>query len=182
LIIGTRMRLTRLHAANHFDERQERHRIEEVHADEALGLVERRGERGDRNRRRIGRDDGVRAHHGFDLPQDADLELGVFRGRFDHDVGGGEALVVGGRLDARERRIARRRRELVLRDEAFEAAGERGDALRERGVGHVDQDRLQARDGCDLRDAVAHGPGADDADGVDFHALLLSAGAAHRAH
>lgn len=65
------------------------------------------------------------------------------------------------------------RLQLVLRDEPLEAAGQRGDAFGERGVGDVDHDDLESGDGRDLRDAVAHRSRADDADGLNAHAVFL---------
>ena len=49
----------RLHGADHLDELQHRHRVEEVHADHVLGPLRHRGERRDRDRRRVRREDRV---------------------------------------------------------------------------------------------------------------------------
>jgi hypothetical protein len=47
---GLNGRVVGLQAADHLDQRHHRHRVEEVHADEALRVLRRRGELRDRDR------------------------------------------------------------------------------------------------------------------------------------
>src|SRR5690606_8961920 len=56
-------------------------------------------------------------------------------------------------------------------DQAIERARDGLQALLRGRLVDVLHHRVDARDGAGLRDAVAHGAGADDADGLDCHAL-----------
>jgi hypothetical protein len=57
-----------------------------------------------------------------------------------------------------------RSRDLVLLEEAIEAGADGREPARHRLVGDVDHHDVESSDGARLRDAVAHGSGADDAD------------------
>ena len=61
---------------------------------------------------------------------------------------------------------------LLLGDQTVQALADGSQALVHRRLGDVDHDDVDARDGAGLRDAVAHGAGADDANGGDVHAVF----------
>jgi len=91
----------------------------------------------------------------------------VLGGGLDDELGGVQRGVVGRRGDAGEGGGFLLGGELVLLDQAVEAAGDGGQALVHGGVADVDHHDVDAGLRADLRDAVAHGAGADDADGLD---------------
>jgi hypothetical protein len=59
--------------------------------------------------------------------------------------------------------------DLFLLDQAVQAAGHGGQALLHGGVGDVDHDDVDARNRAGLRNAIAHGARADDANRGDAH-------------
>ncbi|MDR9060055.1 hypothetical protein FEP39_05166 [Burkholderia multivorans] len=166
---GRRGRIARLQPADDLDERHQRHRVEEMHADETRRIGEQRRERGNRDRRRVRRNDRVGPCDRFDLLQNAALQLDVFGCGLDHDVDRRELRVIGRGRDACERGIARGGGELVFRHQPLEAALQRRESLLERGVRDVDHHDVESCNGGGLRNAVAHGSGAYDADGFDGH-------------
>ena len=80
-------------AADQLDELHARHRIHEMDADEALGMVGHRGEPGDRDRRGIGGDDRVGLEERAQAGENLALDLLVLGRRLDDQVAVGELVV-----------------------------------------------------------------------------------------
>ncbi|MDT4846273.1 hypothetical protein FQZ97_802890 [compost metagenome] len=156
-------------AADQFHQRHHRHRVEEVHADEAVGARGGGGQLRDRDRRGVRRDDHLGAHQLVHLLEDLELERVVLGGGLDDELRALQVVVVGRALDQRQRGGLLLGRELFLLDQAVEAARDGGDALVDGGLGHVDHHHVDARYRAGLGDAVAHGAGADDAHSLNRH-------------
>jgi hypothetical protein len=74
-------------AFDHFDQRHQRHRVKEVHADQALRPLQLRGDGRHRDRRGVGGEDAVRADDAFQLGEQGALDVHVFDDGFDHQRG-----------------------------------------------------------------------------------------------
>ncbi len=105
--------------------------------------------------------------------EDLALDLEALDHRLDHQVGVGERGEPGRRPDAGARGVALAGGQLALGDQPLEALVDRRETLVESRRGDVDQRHREARLRGDLRDAVAHRAGADDAEAADLHARLL---------
>jgi hypothetical protein len=114
------------------------------------------------------------ADHGLDFAQELQLQALVLGGGLDHDVGILQVGHLRRRPDACHRGGLLLGRHLLLLDQPVEAARNGGDALLHRRVVDVQHHRIDAHHRTCLRDAVAHGSGADDADGLDRHDCLLA--------
>ena len=73
--------------ADDFDQRHRRRRIEEVHADDPLGALHSRGERRDRDRRSVRREDALGDGDILDARKELALRGEVLDDRFDHQLG-----------------------------------------------------------------------------------------------
>jgi hypothetical protein len=152
-----------LEAADHLDELQHRHRIEEMHADDAVRSLRRRGERRDRDRGGVGGEDRSVGQRLVGATEDLLLDGGVLDHGLDQQVGA-EDLVRG--LDAAQhlRRVGAallvqlRQRALDRREAALDGTG-RCVVERDAAAGGRD----------DLGDAAAHLAGADDEDVLEVH-------------
>ena len=117
--------------ADHLDELEHRHRVEEVHADHAVGPAGRGGERADRDRARVRGEDRVRRERLVGAAEHVGLRGGVLDHGLDHQVGLDEAVDDG---DARERLVG-------VGAELRERAAHRG----ERALGRARR-RVEERD------------------------------------
>ena len=146
---------------------------EEVHPDEVLGAHARLGELGDRQARRVGREDAALRDDRLCRLGDGGLDAAVLEDGLDDDVAALEVLVVGARLDAAEDPV-----DLLLRRPAlFELASQ---ALLHLGLAalggveiaveehHVDADLRR-----DMGDALPHQPSADDPDLLHVGRVVL---------
>ena len=93
-------------AANHFDQLHLADRIEEVNAAKSLGMFQVLGQLGDRNRRRVRRQDRVGLQLRLQATVDLPLDVHRFDDRFDHQIGRGN-LGVGNRR-VQQRRVVDR--------------------------------------------------------------------------
>ncbi len=152
-----------------------------MHADELRGPAGHGGELRDRDRRRVGRDDGACAGEPVDLLQDAQLEVEVFGGGLHDELHRRELRVIRRSGDAGERGLAGVARDLFLLLQPLEARIDRGEAAVDGRLRDIDHDDVDAGRSARLRDAVAHGSGADDADALDVHRDLLSIRRSHYA-
>ena len=84
---GRRRRVGGRDAPDHLDERHDRHRIHEVHPDEAVRAPGRRGQARDRDRRRVGGEDRVRPADPVELAEELLLDGLVLDDGLDDDVG-----------------------------------------------------------------------------------------------
>ena len=173
-----------LQAADQFEQRHQRHRIEEVHADEAVRAVCRGGEFRDRDRRGVGGDQRARLQRGAEVFENLDLEVLVLGRGLDHEVAIRKLRLVGGAGDALERCLVVGLAHLLLVDQPLQALVDHRKPLGDGGIGNVGHDNGQSGSRADLRDTVAHGAGADNANGFnhDLFAPVLRArcrGASH---
>ena len=75
-----------LGAADHLDQLHQRHRVEEVHADERPGRLQAVGERRDRDRGGVGGEDAVGADQASSSRNRRALGVGVLDDRLDHQA------------------------------------------------------------------------------------------------
>ncbi len=159
-------RLRGLQAANDLDQFHDRHGIEEVHPDDLVGAL--------RHARRVlviemelvlvarmasGRQDAV------EVAEELSLDLEAFGGGLDGESRRCEIFEVRGEGDAGAGLVGLLLRELFLGHFAGEVRVEwcRGRDTRAVLIDVVEQ-HVEAAAGADVRDAVAHGPGAEDCD------------------
>jgi hypothetical protein len=148
--------------AHQLDELHRRGRVEEVHPDH-LGRSRRRGgELGEGQRRGVRREHGVLGSPFADVGEDLDLDRELFRSGLDHQFGARGHLLHGrGADEQRLRHLRLGRGQLSL----GQRGGKAGPGLREallQGSGvRVVERGGEAGLGRQLRDAVAHGAGAE---------------------
>ncbi len=104
------------HRLHDFDQLHDRHGIEEVEPDRAIGPGGGGGHLDDRQRRGVGREDRVRRTELVELHEHRVLDFDVLDDGLDHDVAIGEVAELGRAAHARERRLAVRRGHLLLLD------------------------------------------------------------------
>ena len=168
-----------LEAGDDLDQPHQRHRIEEVHAADALGVLALRRDRGDRERGGVRRDDGLGPDQLVELGEQRLLGVEPLDDGLDDDVGLADVLDV-----LRPRRCGRwrpSRPPAGTRPFSHQAVEHLGDVV----LGGLRGARLlvvgddaHAALGGDLHDAAAHGARADHADrhigciGIEGHARL----------
>ena len=145
--------IVRLVSAHHLDQAHERHRVEEVQAEEALRARHRPAELGDRDRGGIGRDDGVvpRARRNL-LLQDLELQRLVLARRFEDQVADAQPAVVRRAAQAGERDLTFARGELRLLDQPVEACRHGSVGTRDTLLIDVDHYDQKAGERAGLRD------------------------------
>ena len=165
--------------ADHLEQRHQRRRVEEVHADDVLGPRGRARQRGDRDRRSVRREHGVVT---------ADHRKRPNRSRFSSARSGAASMtsVAGGELvEVRDGLEQLTRRPRSTRPFSTHLARPRrtalGAALERLGHGVVEQ-RPHPRRRAELRDAGAHRAGADHARGPSPAAELRLALLDERVH
>src|SRR5690606_16496511 len=89
-------------ATDDFHQRHLVDRAEEVDADKVRLVAHAFGEAGDRQRRGVGAEYGIRQHFVLDFLEDLVLEFGVLEHGFNNEVAALQVLGIGGRLDARQ--------------------------------------------------------------------------------
>ena len=158
-------------ATDELDERHDRHRAEEVHADER-GVARGPGGFGeamDGDRAGVRGEDRPGARDAVHLAPQGLLHVDVLEHRLDDEIGigGGCQFVRGGQAVKGRRPVAGAQPGLV--DGALEVAGDAHAAgFRPGKVGLVERD-LRADRGEDLGDAMAHQAGPGDEDTIDAH-------------
>jgi hypothetical protein len=149
-------------AADHFDQRHQRHGIKEVHADQAFGMAQWRRDRGDGNRGSVGREDAARVDDGFKVGEQGALDVEVFDDGFHHQrrifylvqrVHGAQAFACEIRLGGAH---------AALLDQPGVDLADVRDGLACGFRTRVEQAYLVAAGRCHLRDAGTHGAAADD--------------------
>ena len=109
-LVGARLGPDDLH------EREQRRRVEEVHADDALGMLGRLGDRVDRDRGRVRGENCVRPDDAVELGEDLALRLELLDDRLDHEVALREVGELGREAQPPERRVTLLGRGLALLD------------------------------------------------------------------
>jgi len=128
---------------------------------------------GDGDRRGVGGNDHLGREQRVDLLEDVDFELVVFGRGLDDELRSLEVVVVGAAVDARQCCVSVGGADFLLLQQPLEAIRDGAHAARDCGVRDVDHDDRQSRDRAGLCNAVAHGAGANDADGGDVHEVGL---------
>ena len=151
--------------ADDLDQRQDRRRIEEVQPGHASGMLAAGGERGDRQRRGVAREDRVGVDHDLQVAQQVALGAEVLDDRLDHELRA-RAIARGmdRRTGARPRHARRPRRACPSRPACRRSHGCRAIASSAAPMRASKSRTAMARLRGDLRDARAHRAGADDGD------------------
>ena len=140
-----------------------------MHAEHTAGIPRVGGDVAYGNRRRIAREDRVGPREDLDLRQHRAFEVEVFVHRLDHQIGTGEAGVVGRPREQGAQSLELRAGELATLETLGENRGRHTQALShpgqlrvlEPGV-HLDLEYRRAGDAC------THEAGADDAETADL--------------
>ena len=122
----------------------------------------------DRDRRRIGGDDRFRLQRGAQIGEDLALDVFLLGRGLDHDVASRHSVVFFRRLDARERGLAVFVADRLLADLPRHVAVDGREAGLDAVARHVVQHHRITRQRADMGDAVAHLPGADHPDTLNF--------------
>ena len=154
--------------ADDLDEGQHRDGVEEVEADDPLGVLEALAHRGDRERGRVRHEQALGGDDRLERAEDLALEVELLEHRLEDEVAAGVRLDPRARGDDRAEEARLALAEASLRDEAGQLAPDRLDRpLDPLGVdvgqhdGHLEAAEEERRElGC-------HQAGADDADALD---------------
>ena len=125
-------------------------------------------EAGDRDRRGVGADDGVRLQDKRYIRQYLALDLLALRGGLDDHIGVAEIRQGGGRRQPRDGGVAPRRVELSAVDGLLKVRRNIFDPGGNAFGAHVVQRDIQPGKRADLGDALAHLPRADNTDLANF--------------
>ncbi len=98
---GTEGDVGRLRGLHDLDERHDRDRVEEVEADDPLGVLQFRADLLDGQRRRVGREDRLGGDVLLDVGEHLLLDAELFEDRLDDPVAVGEVGLVGRAVDER---------------------------------------------------------------------------------
>ncbi len=147
--------------ADHLDELLHGRRVEEVHADDALGVRGRDGDLGDRQRRRVRREDGVGRDDRVDLAEQLLLEVEVLRHGLDDELAGGEVTEVAREGDPGVERVVLLLGHLAAGQRPTGAAAENGLAVLDGGGVDLDRDDVDPVAGEHLHDPRTHRPEPD---------------------
>ena len=163
-----------LQATNDFDQAHHRHRVEEVQADETFRLADTGSELGDRQRRGVGGDHALGADLCGNLLQHPQFQFEVFGGGFDHQLRVVQAAVIGAGADLVEGGVLLLGAQGFLGDLAVKVLADGGEGFLQGTLADVQQGHVETGQGADLRNAVAHGAGADHANVLQIHVAVLS--------
>jgi hypothetical protein len=147
--------------ADDLDELLHRGGVEEVHADDALGVLRRDGDLGDRQGRGVRREDRVGGDHLVDLAEQFLLEVQVLRHGLDDELAGGEVPEVARERDPRVQRVVLLLRHLAAGQRAPGAPPENGLAVLDGRAVDLDRDDVDPVAGEHLHDPRTHRPEPD---------------------
>ena len=133
-------RIAGLRPAHHLDQMHGRNRVEKMQADESVRAFCMRSEPADRDRRRVGRDDGIVRRYRVDALQDRNLERLVLGSGFDDEVATAQRFVVRRAAQPVENCAAVTGRERCLLQRALDAVRDGGARTRDALVVDVDHD------------------------------------------
>ena len=139
-----------------------------MHADDLLGTPGLRGEFGDRDGRGVRRQDDVCRQEVVELGEDLAFDLEFLGGRFDDEVAAGKRGAVDGALNAADRGVHLVLGELGFGDFAGEILADGVEAAIEEALLDFAEADIESAAREDVGDAVAHGAGAQHADGGDL--------------
>ena len=147
--------------------------IEEVHADDTLGMLGRLGDLPDGDRRRVRREDCLRRDDALELGEGLALRLELLDDRFDHQIALGEIRELGRERQPAERGVALLGGHLPLLDRTAEVMLDRPAGTLAQLLAHLAADGLEAGLGRDLRDPRSHRPETDHSDLANLHGGTL---------
>ena len=156
--------IARFLAENDFDEQHFFDRRKEMNADEIVRAGRCLGQRGDRQRRRVGGEDHIGSNRLLRAPRRLGLHAAILEHRLEHEIATLQAGVIGGRLDAREQRCLIGGGRASARDLSGDQLFAAGLALVGALLIAVEQHHLEPVAGAHISDAGAHEARADDAD------------------
>ena len=146
------------------DELEDRRRVEEVHADDALGRARRRGDLGDRQRRGVRREDGVGGDDQVEPAEDLLLEVELLGHGLDDELAVRERGEVRGVGDVPVQGVMGGLVDLAAVECAPGRLREEGPSPLDGLVGDVHRDDVDPVAREHLHDAGTHGAQSDDAD------------------
>ena len=159
--------------ADDLDERKQRRRIEEVHADDALGMLGRLGDLADGDRRGVRGEDRLRRDEPVELGEGLALRLELLDDRLDHEIAVGEIRELGRERQPADRGVALLGRHLPLLDRTAEVVLDRPAGALAELLAHLAAHGLEAGLGRDLRDPRSHRPETDHSDLANLHGGTL---------
>ncbi|MGY4448397.1 hypothetical protein ACVWZR_003057 [Bradyrhizobium sp. i1.3.1] len=133
-------------------------------ADEFALVLEALGQRGDRQRRGVRREDHVRLHMLLRLREGISLDLAILEHGLDDEVDVLECSIIGSRRNAREQRVGVTGLGAALLDLLLDHLLSMRLALVGTLLVAVDQDDVETGAGRDVADARTHEAGADHRD------------------
>ncbi len=170
--------IRRLRRPHDLDERHDGDRVEEVEADETLGVRERRADLLDRQRRRVGREDRVLGDDLLDLAEHLLLDADLLEHRLDDEVAVRVLGLVGRAVHERAQPVGGVAVEAALRLELADLVVDVRQALVDARLVEVgDEHRHLQLAQEQQRELARHEPGADDADLGDLLRERLVGGA-----
>ena len=147
------------------DQLHDVHGIEEMHADQSRGLGQRRGDGGDRQRRRVRSEQRVGRGGAFDIDEQSLLDREILHHGFNDHIGVPQRRAeLRFRRDPGPYRRALRAGQLAALDATLEQAVDLGECRGKRIGSRVSDPHVAAGERRGVGDAVAHGAGADDRD------------------
>ena len=160
--------VVRVRRPRELDERQDRDRVEEVHPDDALGVLELGAHLGHRERRRIRREDALGRDDSLELREHLLLDRHLLEDRLEDEIATGEHLPLGAAGDERAQEPRLALAETLPAHEVGELVGDPRDRIVDLLLGEVAQhDRHLEAAEHEQRELAGHEAGADDADSVD---------------
>ena len=110
----------------------------------------------------------LRAHQAVEPAQEVVFQGQLLRGRLEHVVAVGDREgKIGGGVDSRQGRLDPLGGDVVLLDHRLQRLADVGERALQRFLGDVVEAHIDAVQREGEGDAVAHRPGADDADSLD---------------
>ncbi len=146
--------------------------IEKMHADDLARPFRRRGDLGQRNRRRVRGEDRIGLADPVKLAEQLLFQVDLLQGRLNHQIPVGEVVNPGCGADPRQRRVTVVGAHLVPAHQPVEALADCLQSPLNGLLADIAHHDVETAGGKGLGDAVAHGSGADDADLVDAHVFL----------
>ena len=165
-------------AVDHLDHLEERHRVEEMPARDALRPPAIGGDRRHGERRGVGGENAIVGDDGFEVGEQPLLGLDLLDDRFDHDIGARHGIEPVDDREPTDRRLRRALGHAALFRRPAQHPRDEGGGLFRRAAARVVQPDRDAARRRDLGDAPAHRAGADDAEReigrlrIDRHAVL----------
>ena len=148
-------------AADHFDEAHQRRWVEEMQAADALRPFAAGRDLGHRQRGRIGGEHAVSRHTLFQRAEQLAFGRKVFDDGLDDDAGPLRVVERIDRLQTVQQVFFGRGSHALLDHQAFETFIDRRNRLLHRAVTGIEKQRGDTRLRAHLRDAAAHGAGAE---------------------